>query len=57
MTNPLTQPGMVELTDDDKGVIRARHYGWEKATPGLLAKVFGVSVQKITAVLKSGRNW
>jgi hypothetical protein len=45
------------LTQDDMDVIRARHYGWEKAKPGLLAKVFGVSVQKINAVLKSGSTW
>lgn len=40
------------LSANDRVVIRARHYGWEHASPGLLAKVFGVPVQRITAVLK-----
>ena len=40
------------LTFDEMRVIRERHFGWEQAKPGLLANVFGVSVQKITAVLK-----
>jgi hypothetical protein len=39
------------LTDDEIHTIRERHYGWERATPKLLADVFGVSVQRITAVL------
>lgn len=42
------------LTDDDKRVIRERHFGWEGASPGLLARVFGVSVQAINAVIAAG---
>lgn len=42
------------LTPDDIRVIRERHFGWEKASPGLLAAVFGVSTQKITSTLKKG---
>lgn len=40
------------LTFDEMRVIRERHFGWEQASPGLLANVFGVSVQKIVAVLR-----
>lgn len=39
------------LSDDEKRVICERHFGWEKATPTLLAAVFGVSRQRITAIL------
>lgn len=44
------------LSANDREVIRARHYGSEKATPSLLAAIFGVSVQKITAVLRTNLN-
>jgi hypothetical protein len=40
------------LTADDIAVIRERRCGWEQASPSLLAAVFGVSVQKITAVCR-----
>jgi hypothetical protein len=40
------------LSPNDIAVIRERHTGWEKASPKILADVFGVSVQRITAVLK-----
>lgn len=42
---------IADLTPDDRRVIRARHLVWEGASPGLLARVFGVSVQAINAVL------
>lgn len=51
-TKPVSGEGR-SLTANDRVVIRARHFGWEHASPGLLAKVFGVSVQRITAVLKA----
>lgn len=41
-----------DLSDDDRRVIRERHFGWERATPSLLAAVFRVSVQAINATLK-----
>jgi hypothetical protein len=41
------------LTDDEKSVIRERHFGWEKATPALLADVFLTPVQTIVAVLRT----
>ena len=40
------------LTDNDKAVIRERRHGWEQASASLLARVFGVSVQCITAICK-----
>ena len=40
------------LPDAAVRAIRARHYGAERAAPGLLARAFGVSHQKITAVLQ-----
>lgn len=40
------------LTTDDMRVIRERHFGWEKAAPALLAQIFNVSHQMITAVLR-----
>lgn len=42
------------LSEDDRCVIRTRHYGWENASPGLLALVFRVSVQAINAVIAEG---
>jgi hypothetical protein len=41
-----------DFSQNEIDVIRERHFGWERATPKLLAAVFGVSVQKITAILK-----
>lgn len=46
------RPRQVCLTDDDRRVIRERYFGWEGAKPDLLAQVFGVSVQVISAVLR-----
>lgn len=42
-----------DLTANDIEVIRERHFGWEQAAPGTLAAIFGVSVQKINAVLNT----
>jgi len=41
-----------DLSDDERRVIRARHFGWESASPGLLALVFSVPVQAVNAVLR-----
>lgn len=41
-----------DLSEDERRIIRDRHYGWEGASPGLLALVFSVPVQAINAVLK-----
>lgn len=41
-----------DLSDDERRVIRARHFGWESASPALLALVFSVPVQAINSVLK-----
>lgn len=48
---PLTGAG--SLGEDEIRVIRDRHYGWESASPALLAKVFGVSHQRISAILRA----
>lgn len=40
------------LSDDDKRVIRERFHGWEQASASTLAAVFGVSVQRITAIVR-----
>lgn len=32
-------------------VMARRHHGWEGASPGLLARIFGVSVQQATAIV------
>lgn len=53
--NPWDRPPtrtIADLTDDERRVIIQRHRGWESASPGLLALVFGVPVQAINAVLK-----
>lgn len=42
--------GVGTLTQNDIDVIRERRFGWERASPKLLAAVFGVSVQRINAV-------
>lgn len=39
-----------DLSANDIEVIRERRFGWEQATPKLLAAVFGVSVQRINAI-------
>lgn len=70
MTSPLTelqalgqafdarreQRTIADLTADERRVIRARHFGWECASLGLLALVFRVPVQAITAVLATGKE-
>lgn len=43
------------LTPDDIAVIRERFHGWEQASAKTLADVFGVSVQRITAIVHSNR--
>lgn len=43
------------FTPEEIAVIRERHFGWEEATPSLLAAVFGTSIQHITAILKDGK--
>lgn len=40
------------FTPDEISVIRERHFGWEEATPSLLAAVFGTSIQHITSILR-----
>lgn len=40
------------LTENDIEVIRERFHGWEKASASTLAAVFGVSVQRITAIVR-----
>lgn len=42
-----------DLTANDIEVIRERHFGWEKASPKQLAAIFGVSHQRITAILNT----
>lgn len=49
---PQAEP-MRALSENDIDVIRERHFGWENATPSLLAAVFGVSVQRISSILRS----
>ena len=53
---PVTARLGCSLTENDRDVIRERHFGWERATPKLLAAVFGVSVQQITAILNPARH-
>ncbi len=43
------------LTTNDIVVIRERFHGWEQATAKTLAAVFGVSVQRISAIVHSNR--
>lgn len=53
--NPWDRPPtrtISDLTDDERKVIKERANGWESASPGLLALVFSVPVQAISAVLK-----
>lgn len=44
------------LTPDEIAVIRERHHGWERASCKQLAKIFGVSVQRIAAVVRDKEN-
>jgi hypothetical protein len=41
----------MDLTVNDQRVIVERHHGWEGASPSLLARVFGTSPQRITAIV------
>lgn len=43
------------LTPDDISVIRERFHGWEDASAKQLAAIFGVSVQRISAIVHSNR--
>lgn len=47
--------GLGGLTDNDKAVIRERHFGWEKASFALLAAVFVVHPNTIAAICR-GRS-
>lgn len=40
------------LTPNDIAVIRERYHGWEQASASTLAAVFGVSVQRISAIVR-----
>jgi hypothetical protein len=42
------------LTTEQRRIIRERALGWESASPGLLARVFRVSVQAINAIIAEG---
>lgn len=44
------------LTPNDISVIRERFHGWERASAKTLAAVFGVSVQRIAAIVHSPTN-
>lgn len=44
-----------ELSPNEISVIRERFHGREQATAKTLAAVFGVSVQRITAIVHSNR--
>ena len=41
-----------ELAPNDISVIRERYHGWERASAKTLAAVFGVSVQRIVAIVR-----
>ena len=41
------------LSENEITVICERHFGWERATPKLLAAIFHTSPQHIVAVLKT----
>lgn len=43
------------LTPDDIAVIRERFHGWEQASAKQLAAIFGVSVQRISAIVHDNR--
>lgn len=38
------------MDTNDQRVIVERHHGWEGASPALLARVFGTTPQRITAI-------
>lgn len=40
------------FTPNDISVIRERYHGWEQASASTIAAVFGVSVQRIVAIVK-----
>lgn len=40
------------IDTNTRRVMVARHHGWEGASPSLLAKVFGMSPQRATAILR-----
>ena len=44
------------LSENDAAVIRERFHGWERASAKTLAAVFGVSVQRITAIVRTPLN-
>lgn len=41
------------FTPDEIAVICKRHFGWERATAALLARVFETTPQHITSILRS----
>ena len=43
------------FTPNEISVIRERYHGWEQASASTLAAVFGVSVQRIVAIVHSNR--
>lgn len=47
---------MRALTDNDRDVIRERHFGWERASFALLAAVFGVHANTIAAICREPTN-
>ena len=57
LNNPIRSEATVraarvkELSANEREVICERHFGWEGASVTLLAAVFGVSRQKIAAIL------
>lgn len=44
------------LSENDISVIRERFHGWERASAKTLAAIFGVSVQRITAIVHQASN-
>lgn len=47
---------MREFSPDEIAVIRERFHGWEQASASTLADVFGVSVQRISAIVHSNHS-
>jgi len=43
------------LTPDEIATIRERFHGWEQATAAQLSAIFGVSVQRISAIVHNNR--
>lgn len=56
MTHHRTGSGKRDFTADEISVIRERFHGWEQASASTLAAVFGVSVQRIVAIVKGKRD-